>query len=66
MCHDGLSIRHLGFGASIFHSRPLQNPITNSLEYGGDQQWVAVRAFLAENGGKREVCVSVEDRGIGI
>jgi hypothetical protein len=47
-------------------SQSLQSLITNSLKYGGDQPWVAVRAFLAENGGKREVCVSVEDRGIVI
>jgi two-component system, OmpR family, sensor histidine kinase SenX3 len=53
-------------GDAAAFSQSLQNLITNSLKYGGDQQWVAVRAFLAENGGKREVCVSVEDRGIGI
>jgi signal transduction histidine kinase len=53
-------------GDAAAFSQSLQNLITNSLKYGGNQQWVAVRAFLAENGGKREVCVSVEDRGIGI
>jgi signal transduction histidine kinase len=49
-------------------SQSLQNLVVNSIKYGGDARWVGVKAFIGENGsGKsREVCVSVEDRGLGI
>jgi signal transduction histidine kinase len=47
-------------------SQCLQNLVSNSLKYGGEKQWVGVRAFCSENGGKKEVCVTVEDRGLGI
>jgi signal transduction histidine kinase len=47
-------------------SQCLQNLITNSLKYGGDKKWIGVRAFLSENGGKKEIRVSVEDQGLGI
>jgi signal transduction histidine kinase len=44
----------------------LQNLVSNSLKYGGEKQWIGVKAYAHQNGGKREVCVSVEDRGLGI
>lgn len=44
----------------------LQNLISNSLKYGGEEKWVGIRAFSAMNQGAREICISVEDRGIGI
>jgi signal transduction histidine kinase len=44
----------------------LQNLISNSLKYGGQKQWAMVRALVVEKSGRREVCVSVEDRGVGI
>lgn len=47
-------------------SQCLQNLISNSLKYGGEQRWVGVRAFRHENAGRKEVCVSVVDRGLGI
>jgi signal transduction histidine kinase len=47
-------------------SQCLQNLITNSLKYGGDKKWIGVRAFLSENGGKKEIRVSVQDQGRGI
>jgi signal transduction histidine kinase len=51
--------------ASAF-SQCLQNLISNALKYGRDNQWIGVRAFLQESGGRKEICVSVADRGIGI
>jgi signal transduction histidine kinase len=56
----------LALGDSAAFSQCLQNLITNSLKYGGANKWTAVRAFVSQNGGKKEVCVSVEDRGMGI
>jgi signal transduction histidine kinase len=48
-------------------SRCLENLITNAVKYGGDQRWVGVRAFAdVSPQHEREVCISVEDRGIGI
>ncbi|HEY6765879.1 MAG TPA: HAMP domain-containing sensor histidine kinase [Candidatus Sulfotelmatobacter sp.] len=47
-------------------SHCLQNLLTNSLKYGGDSRWARVRAFAGDRNGEKEVCVSVEDRGIGI
>jgi two-component system sensor histidine kinase SenX3 len=45
----------------------LVNLITNAVKYGGDQRWLRIRAWQATNGaGKADVCVAVEDRGIGI
>jgi signal transduction histidine kinase len=55
----------LALGDSAAFSQCLQNLITNSLKYGGEGKWTGVRAFLSKNG-KKEICVSVEDRGIGI
>jgi signal transduction histidine kinase len=56
----------LALGDSAAFSQCLQNLITNSLKYGGVKKWTGVRAFASENSGKKEVCVSVEDRGMGI
>ncbi len=53
-------------GDAAAFSQCLQNLITNSLKYGGAQQWVGIRACVAESSGRKEIRVSVEDRGIGI
>jgi signal transduction histidine kinase len=48
-------------------SRCLENLITNAVKYGGDERWIGVRAFGAVSSDQeKEVCISVEDRGIGI
>ena len=48
-------------------SRCLENLITNAVKYGGDERWIGVRAFGAVSPEhEKEVCISVEDRGIGI
>lgn len=45
----------------------LQNLITNAIKYGGDGQWMGIRATVQRTAGvAREVEVSIEDRGIGI
>ncbi len=56
----------LVLGDSAAFSQCLQNLITNSLKYGGEKKWAQVTASLTENGGRKEVRVSVEDRGLGI
>jgi signal transduction histidine kinase len=52
-------------GDAAAFSQCLQNLITNSLKYGGDQRWIGVNACV-RNGANKEVVVSVQDRGIGI
>jgi signal transduction histidine kinase len=48
-------------------SRCLDNLITNAIKYAGEERWVRVHAFSADSSEHRkEVCVSVEDHGIGI
>ena len=45
----------------------LQNLITNALKYGGDEQWLGIRAVRADAGnGRDEIAISVSDRGPGI
>jgi signal transduction histidine kinase len=46
----------------------LQNLITNALKYSGGQRWIGVRATAQEDAatGRREVQISVSDRGMGI
>lgn len=45
----------------------LQNLITNAIKYGGDGQWMGIRAVVQRTAGvAREIELSVEDRGIGI
>jgi signal transduction histidine kinase len=56
----------LALGDNAAFSQCLQNLITNSLKYGGEKKWIGVRAFVSENGGRKEICISVEDRGLGI
>jgi len=56
----------LALADSAAFSQCLQNLITNSLKYGGDKKWIGVRASVSENGGKKEILVSVQDRGLGI
>jgi signal transduction histidine kinase len=45
-------------------SQVLQNLITNAMKYGGKGRWIGIRAELAS--GRREIRISVEDRGLGI
>ena len=48
-------------------SQCLQNLITNALKYGGEGHWIGIRASFHDNGADRkEVQISVSDRGIGI
>lgn len=49
-------------------SQCLQNLIVNAVKYGGNARWIGVRAFQSSTGqhGRKEVCISVQDRGIGI
>ena len=44
----------------------VQNLIVNAFKYGGDAQWVGVRAAQVTRGRKTEVQITVEDRGPGI
>jgi signal transduction histidine kinase len=44
----------------------LQNLVVNAFKYGGDAQWVGVRAAQVARGRKLEVHITVEDRGPGI
>ncbi len=49
-------------------SQCLQNLIVNAVKYGGEARWIGVRAQFcdSEHHGRKEVRISVEDRGIGI
>lgn len=52
-----------------FHAvvESLQNLITNAVKYGAGGNWLGIRAAAAkQDGGAREVLLSVEDRGAGI
>jgi signal transduction histidine kinase len=44
----------------------VQNLVANAFKYGGDAQWVAVRAAAVSRGRKHDVHITVEDRGPGI
>jgi signal transduction histidine kinase len=45
----------------------VQNLIGNAVKYSGDSRWIGVRAGLGDAGdGRREIEISVEDRGLGI
>ncbi len=44
----------------------LVNLIANALKYGGDAQWLRIRAHTMETGHGTGVQITVEDRGIGI
>ena len=45
----------------------LQNLITNAIKYGGDARWLRIRARAeGQAGQRREVQISVEDKGLGI
>ena len=44
----------------------LQNLAINAVKYGGDAKWIRVRARRFVSSSKREVQISVEDRGIGM
>jgi len=49
-------------------SQCLQNLIGNAVKYSGESRWVGVRAFLGDSAvrGDKEICIAVEDHGIGI
>jgi len=49
-------------------SRCLQNLIVNAIKYSGESRWILVKALLGESTAKgyREICISVQDQGIGI
>jgi signal transduction histidine kinase len=45
----------------------LQNLIANAVKYGGESRWIGIRALIADNPDRRkEVSITVEDKGIGI
>ena len=44
----------------------IQNLVVNAFKYGGEAQWVGVRAEQVFRGRKSEVHITVEDRGPGI
>ena len=45
--------------------RALQNLIQNAAKYGGDARFVGLRARAAEADGRTQVCITVEDHGLG-
>jgi signal transduction histidine kinase len=47
-------------------SECLLNFISNALKYGGDRQWLGIRAQPVETGRGTSVQITVEDRGLGI
>jgi signal transduction histidine kinase len=47
-------------------SECLLNLISNALKYGGEAQWLGVRAHTVETGHGTGVQITVEDHGIGI
>ncbi len=47
-------------------SQCLQNLIVNAVKYSGESRWIGLRATIAENASKKEIQISVADRGIGI
>lgn len=47
-------------------SQCLQNLIVNAIKYSGDSRWIGIRAWWEDSGGRAEVRISVQDKGIGI
>lgn len=49
-------------------SQCLQNLLINAVKYSGRSRWIGVRAFVSDSKGHKgkEVCIAVQDRGIGI
>jgi signal transduction histidine kinase len=47
-------------------SQCLQNLIVNAIKYSGDSRWIGIRACWEDSGGRAEVRISVQDKGIGI
>jgi signal transduction histidine kinase len=58
----------LVLGDTLAISQCLHNLLGNAVKYGGEERWIALRAFLSSsgNGSGQEIHVSVSDRGIGI
>jgi signal transduction histidine kinase len=44
----------------------LLNLVSNAIKYGGERQWLAIRAHTVETGHGTGIQITVEDRGIGI
>jgi signal transduction histidine kinase len=44
----------------------VQNLVVNAFKYGGEAQWVGVRAAQVSRGRKTELQITIEDRGPGI
>ena len=47
-------------------SQCLQNLITNAVKYGGNDKWIGIRGCLCPDAIVKEVCITVEDHGMGI
>ncbi len=46
--------------------RAIQNLLDNAIKYGGDEKWVGIRAKADKEGRKREVLITIADKGPGI
>jgi signal transduction histidine kinase len=49
-------------------ARCLKNLIVNAVKYSGSSRWISIRVFVERRAREagREVCISVQDRGLGI
>ena len=46
--------------------RAIQNLLDNAIKYGGDEKWVGIRAKASKERRKREVLITIADKGPGI
>jgi signal transduction histidine kinase len=46
--------------------RAIQNLLDNAIKYGGDEKWIGIRATAGKEGRKREVLITITDKGPGI
>ncbi|MEE9263351.1 MAG: HAMP domain-containing sensor histidine kinase, partial [Vicinamibacteria bacterium] len=46
--------------------RAIQNLLDNAIKYGGDEKWIGIRAKTSKEGRKREVLITIADKGPGI
>jgi signal transduction histidine kinase len=56
------------FGDLSLLSQCLQNLIANAVKYGGQSRWVGISAVVGRDSaaGRKEIRISVRDRGVGI
>ena len=47
-------------------TQALHNMIANAVKYGAQDRWLGVRAYRCPSDSGMEICVSIEDHGIGI